>query len=86
MIASQIYILISIIALAIIAAVLFFVRKDKKGKKLTHLASWSLMLILMGIIFGDNRLIGYSFIGIGVLLAILDMINKSKSKKKKKSR
>jgi formate hydrogenlyase subunit 3/multisubunit Na+/H+ antiporter MnhD subunit len=76
---SQIYILISIIALLIIAIVLFFLRKNKKQKPISILGSFSLFFVLSGIIFGDNRLIGYSLIGIGVLLAVADIIvNKNK--------
>ncbi len=71
---SQIYILILIIVLAIIAIIIFFVRKDKKGKRLTPLASFSLVFVLAGIIFGDSRLVSYSLMGIGVLLAIIDIV------------
>jgi hypothetical protein len=81
--ASQIYILISIIVLLIIAIVIFFVRKDKKQKPLTPLAGFSLMFVLSGIIFGDNRLVAYSLIGIGILLSIIDTFKKSNKKKKK---
>jgi len=80
MISSQIYILISIIALLIIAFVVIFIRKDKKGKKLTPLASLSLIFVLAGIIFGNSRLTGYSLIGIGVLLAIIDIFRKLRKK------
>jgi predicted Kef-type K+ transport protein len=31
-------------------------------------------LVILGIIFGENRLIGYSFIGVGVLLSVISMI------------
>ena len=77
---SQIYIAISIVVLAIIALLVFFVNKNKKEKKLSKLAGLSFGFIIAGIIFSDNRLIGYSLIGVGVILAILDIIEKSKSK------
>jgi hypothetical protein len=77
---SQIYIAMSIAVLAIIALLVFFVNKNKKEKKLSKLAGLSFAFIIAGIIFGDDRLIGYSLIGIGVILAIIDMIKKSKSK------
>jgi hypothetical protein len=28
--------------------------------------------MILGIIFGDDRLIGYSFIGVGIFLSVLD--------------
>lgn len=77
---SQIYILISIAALAIIALVIFFLRKDKKGKRLTPLASLSLMFVLAGIIFSDNKLTGYGLIGVGLILALIDIILSLKKK------
>ena len=76
----QIYIAISIVILAIIALLIFFVSKNKKGKKLTPLAGLAFGFILAGIIFGDDRLIGYSLIGVGVILSIIDIFKKLKSK------
>ena len=77
---SQIYILISILVLAIIAIIIFFVRKDKKGKPLTPLAGLSLIFVFAAITLGDNRLVGYSLIGIGILLAVIDIIVKWQKK------
>ncbi len=80
MITSQIYIAISIVVLAIIALVVFFVNKNKKDKKLTPLAGLAFGFVLSGIVFGDDRLIGYSLMGIGIILAVIDIIKKSKKK------
>ena len=41
-------------------------------------------LVILGIIFSQEQLIGYSFIGAGVLLSIVSII-KSKGKPKKQS-
>jgi hypothetical protein len=35
-------------------------------------------VVVLGIIFGDDRLIGYSFIGVGVLIAVVDAIRNRK--------
>ena len=40
-------------------------------------------LVILGIIFGEDRLIGYSFIGAGVLLSI---ISAAKSRRKQNHR
>jgi len=77
---SQIYIAISIAVLAIIALLVFFLNKNKKQKKLSKLAGLSFAFIIAGILFGDDSLIGYGLMGIGVILAIIDMIEKLKSK------
>jgi len=47
-----------------------------RGQEFATLGS---TLVILGIVFGENRLIGYSFIGAGVLLSIISMI---KSKRK----
>ncbi|MBA7647209.1 hypothetical protein ES703_54980 [subsurface metagenome] len=72
-----IYILISIIALAIIAVVVFLRRKTEP-KPLSTLAALAFLLIIAGIFFGDNQLISYSFFGAGVILAFIDIVKKSK--------
>lgn len=74
MVSSQIYILISIVVLLIIAILLFFVRKNKKQKPLTPLAGLAFAFIIAGIIFGESRLVGYSLMGVGILLVIIDAI------------
>jgi len=79
---SQIYILISIIVLLIIAILVIFVKKSKKEQKFTPLAGFAFAFILAGIIFGESRLVGYSLMGIGVLLAIINIFKKSKKSKK----
>ena len=78
--ASQIYIIISIIILAIIAILVFFVNKRKKENKLSKLAGLSFAFVLAGILFGDNRLIGYILLGFGVILAVIDIVMKFKKK------
>jgi heme A synthase len=77
---SQIYILISIAVLLIIGLLIFFVRKDKKSKRLTPLAGLAFGFILAGIIFGDDIIISYSLMGIGVILAIIDIFKHFKKK------
>jgi hypothetical protein len=70
---SQIYIAIAIVVLAVIAVVMFFVRKERP-KKLTPLAGLAFAFIIAGIAFGDSRLVGYSLIGVGVVIAVVDII------------
>ncbi|MBS3079084.1 hypothetical protein J4218_03110 [Candidatus Pacearchaeota archaeon] len=81
--ASTLYILISIIVLLIIA-ILVFVIKGNKKKKFNYLFGLAFAFILAGIIFGDNRLIGYVLIGIGILIAIIDIIKNGASDNQRK--
>ncbi len=69
-----------IVVLLIIAILVFFVRKNKKQKPLTPLASLAFGFIMAGIVFGESRLVSYSLMGTGVLLAIIDAIIKLKKK------
>lgn len=81
--ASQIYILIAIIALLIIGILfIFIVKKKKKRNALTPLTGLAFAFIIAGIVFGDDRKVGYSLMGIGVLLAVIDMFIKLKKKRK----
>ncbi|MCK4808922.1 MAG: hypothetical protein KAI67_03465 [Candidatus Pacebacteria bacterium] len=80
MITSEIYIIISIVILAIIALLVFFLSKNKKDKKLTPLAGLAFGFILAGILFGDTGLVGYSLMGTGIVLAVIDIIIKLKKK------
>ena len=77
---SQIYIAISIVVLAVIALLVVFLGKSKKENRLTPLAGIAFGFILAGIIFGNNRLIGYSLLGIGAIIAVIDIVKKLKSK------
>jgi len=77
--ASQIYILIAIVSFLAIALIFFLTRrKHKKESVLTYIA---FIFIILGIIFGDNRYVSYSLMGVGVAIAIVDIILKEKKKK-----
>ena len=75
---SVAYIAISIAALAIVAILVFFASKGKRENRLTPLAGLAFGFILAGIIFGDDRLLGYGLLGVGVVLAIVDMFKRSR--------
>lgn len=80
MITPEIYIAVSVVVLAVIAILVIFTMKKKKQKQPSKLAMLGMSLVVLGIIFGDDRLIGYSFIGAGVLLSVIDIIRNLKSK------
>lgn len=77
---SQAYITISIFALLLVAIILIIKRKQGGEKRLSCLVALAFAFVLAGIIFGDDRLIGYSLIGIGLILAIVDIIRSRKTK------
>jgi len=76
---EPVWIAISITALVVIMVLLLISRR--KGKQLlnpSNLLILGMSFVVLGIIFGDERLIGYSFIGIGVLLSVIDAIRNRK--------
>ncbi|HUW43411.1 MAG TPA: hypothetical protein VMV95_00400 [Bacillota bacterium] len=81
--ALQIYVAIAIIILAIMAFFIIFRARKKKKEKLTPLAGLAFVFVFAGIIFGETRAVGYSLMGIGVVLAVIDIIIKSKKNKKR---
>ena len=75
---SQIFTVASMAALAIVA-LLVFVAKSQKPKEITPLASLAFGFILAGILFGDDRILGYSLLGIGAILSVIDIVRLAKS-------
>ena len=75
---SQSYILLSVAALAVIVFLLLFLNKNRGKTRLTPLASLAFGFVLAGALFGKERLIGYGLMSVGVLLAVVDIFNKSK--------
>jgi chromate transport protein ChrA len=77
---SQFYIAMCIVILAIIAILVFVINKKKQDQKLTPVAGLAFGFVLAGLFFGKQRLIGYGLLGIGLIIAIIDIVRKSKNK------
>ncbi len=73
---SHIYIILSITVLAAIALLVFLKGKSRQKYRLTPLAGLALGFVLAGILFADDRLTGYGLLGIGVILAVIDILKK----------
>ncbi len=78
--ASLPFILISIIVILIVAVLFFFVSKNRSENRLTPLAGLAFGFILAGILFGENRYLGYGLMGVGVIIAVIDIINGARHK------
>lgn len=79
---SQIYLLISIFGFIVIIAAFVFIAKKKCKRPISPLVGLALAFIISASVF-DNRIIAYSLIGVGVMLAAIDIIRNSKDKKDK---
>ncbi|MFC1865366.1 hypothetical protein ACFLYB_01465 [Chloroflexota bacterium] len=65
-------ILIPVIALIIVLVLLTSVREQgKQYSKPSKLAILGITLVVFGIVLGKDTVVGYPFLGIGVLLAIV---------------
>ncbi len=77
---ALVYILISVVVLAVVALLLYFIGRKKPEKKLSVLAGLAFAFVVSGIIFGEDPLVGYSLMGIGVALALVDIYLQLKSR------
>ena len=76
---EPVWIAISIVALVVIMVLLLISRrKEKQLLNPSNLLILGMSFVVLGIIFGDDRVIGYSFIGVGVLLSVIDAIRNRK--------
>ena len=69
---------VGIISIAI--AIAFLERKKKQAFQDDALLTLGITLVVLGIIVGDDRLVGYSFIGVGVLLSIISAVRRLRKK------
>jgi len=77
---SQIFTTISVAALATVALIIFLVAKSQKPNRLTPMASLAFGFVLAGIFFVDDQFIGYSLLGIGLILSVIDIFRLAKSR------
>ena len=76
---NAVYIVLSVLALLGVAAVFFVRRRGGAAGNLTPLAAIAFAFVIAGIVFGDNRAVGYSLLGIGVVIAVADIVVKRRA-------
>jgi uncharacterized membrane protein len=74
------YVVVSVVVLVVIAVLVFLTGRRREQNRLTPLAGLAFAFVVAGIIFGEERIIGYGLMGVGVILAIVDIINRSRVK------
>jgi uncharacterized membrane protein len=77
---NTVYIGIAIVALVLIVVFYFFIRKKgKPAQKPSRLALLGMVFVIVSMFFSDiNRFVGYAFIGVAVMLAVIDLIRMEK--------
>jgi hypothetical protein len=75
----SIYLVILIIAALAIVMDVVLVYKKKKGN-LSRLAGLAFAFVIAGIFLGGPKWIGYGLLGVGITLAIIDILRKANTR------
>ncbi len=68
------YVAVAILVLAVVAG-LALVRRGDRGARLRPLAGLAMGFVIAGLVFGsDERVLGYALMGVGVILAVVDVV------------
>ncbi len=78
------YLVIAVAVLLLIFLTFFiwkvFVKKKMPESNMSFLGALAIPLIVGGIAFGDNKIVGYGLIGAGVLFAVIDILRRVKKR------
>lgn len=78
---NQGYVIAALTALGIVLVIITALgRAGPRHKRLTPLAGVAFALVVAGVVFDENRRIGYALLGAGVLLAALDALLRLRSR------
>ncbi len=77
--ASDPYVLVALLVLLALVAAIFWLRGGQAHKRLTPLAGLAFACIVAALVFGEDRWLGYGLMGLGEILAIVEMIQRRKS-------
>ena len=76
---STTYLAIGIAVLVALLVMVFLLGRGGEQKKLTPMAGLAFAFVIAGIAFGEARLLGYMLFPIGMILAMADIAQKSRS-------
>lgn len=77
--ASLGYILFAIVVLYIVAVVILRFSKVKNVQKISPIGGLAFAFVLAGLLLGQNRLVAYTLLGMGVVLAVVDIIRRARN-------
>ncbi len=80
---SALYIYVALITLAAIALVVLILKTSAKNRQLSPIAGLSFVILLAGIVFGDEQWLGYGLMAVGISLAVLAITRINIQKRKK---
>ncbi len=74
------YILIALVATVIVAVLVFLSGKNREANRLTPLAGLAFGFVLAAVLFGENLFLGYAFLLLGIVVAVIDIILRGRQK------
>ncbi len=78
---EELWLIIAVtVGILVVISVALLIRKKKQTFRDDALLTLAGTLLVLGIIFGDDRLVGYSFIGSSVVLSIISAVKSSRKK------
>jgi hypothetical protein len=78
---DEMWLIIAIaVGILIVITAAFFTRNKTNAFRDNASLAVGMTLVVLGILFGDDRLVGYSFIGVGVLVAAISAIEGMRKK------
>jgi hypothetical protein len=80
---SQTYTIVTVAVLAVIILLVLYISISRKEKMLTPLTDVALAFVLSGFLFSNNLSIGYTLLGIGAVIAVIDVFLRLWKKKPK---
>ena len=75
---SILYVAIVVGALLILAMLAYATVKAGRPGRITLLSALAFIAVLAGIVLGEDQLAGYALIAVGVILALIDILKKSR--------
>ena len=73
------YTAVAVAALAVVALLVMRARREPPAR-LSPLTGLGMALVVSAVVFGEDRVIGYSLIGAGVALAVIDIVRRRPGK------
>jgi hypothetical protein len=78
---EELWLIIAVtVGILVIISVNLLTRKKKQTFRDNSLLTLGGTLLVLGIMFGDDPVVGYSFIGVSVLLSIISAVKSSRKK------
>ncbi len=66
----EVYLATALVVLAIIVMIIFWIRR--KEYRVSPLISLAFAFVVAGILLGENRLVGYGLMVVGIILAVVE--------------